>query len=288
VTAAVSVQTSLRDLLPSAPGASARPLLIAGPCAIESRQQVVSTASGLQTAAHAAGFDFIFKASFDKANRSSVSAWRGPGLVAGLELLSELRDELELPVVCDIHEPGQAEAAARHVDALQIPAFLCRQTDLLLAAAATGLPINLKKGQFLAPWHIHGAVEKLQSGGAKQILLTERGTSFGHGDLVVDFRGLNDLRATGCPTLFDASHSAQQPGAHGDRSGGNRDWSPLLARAAAAAGFDGLYLEVHPSPAEALSDRDTQWPLSDIAALLEHFKVPWQACRDLPNFRRLP
>jgi len=201
---------------------------------------------------------------------------------AGLDLLSSLRAELNLSVVCDIHEPAQAEAAARHVDMLQIPAFLCRQTDLLLAAAATGKPVNLKKGQFLAPWHVGSAVEKLRSGGASDVLLTERGTSFGHGDLVVDFRGLGDLQETGCATLFDASHSAAKPGAHGDRSGGNRAWSPVLARAAAAAGFDGLYLEVHPRPHEALSDRDTQWPLADIAPLLQHFSRPWLACRELP------
>jgi len=249
---------------------------------MESREQLVSTAQVLQDTAAKAGFDFIFKASFDKANRSSLDSWRGPGMQAGLELLAELRAELGLTVLCDIHEPDQAATVAGCVDILQVPAFLCRQTDLLLSAAATGRPVNLKKGQFLAPWQVQGAVDKLRRGGATTVLLTERGTSFGHGDLVVDFRGLLELQATGCPTLFDASHSAQQPGAHGDRSGGERRWSPLLARAAAASGFDGLYLEVHPCPQEALSDPDTQWPLNEVGTLLEHFKAPWRACRDLP------
>ncbi len=249
---------------------------------MESREQLVSTAQALKNSAEKAGFDFIFKASFDKANRSSVDSWRGPGMEEGLKLLAELRAELGLTVLCDIHEPNQAAIVAGCVDILQVPAFLCRQTDLLLSAAATGRPVNLKKGQFLAPWQVRGAVDKLHRGGATTVLLTERGTSFGHGDLVVDFRGLLELQATGCPTLFDASHSAQQPGAHGDRSGGHRHWSPLLARAAAAAGFDGLYLEVHPCPEEALSDRDTQWPLHDVDTLLEHFRTPWWACRDLP------
>jgi 2-dehydro-3-deoxyphosphooctonate aldolase (KDO 8-P synthase) len=257
-------------------------MLIAGPCAIESRDQLFETAEVLRDVAESAGFDFIFKASFDKANRSSVSAWRGPGIEAGLKLLGELRSSLELRTLCDIHDASQAALAAKFVDVLQIPAFLCRQTDLLLAAAATGKPVNLKKGQFLAPWQVEPAVEKLRSGGASQVLLTERGTTFGHGDLVVDFRGLSELRTTGCPCIFDASHSAQQPGIHGDRSGGNRGWTPLLARAAAAAGFDGLYLEVHPSPDNALSDRDTQWPLGEVAPLLEHFKAPFESCRDLP------
>jgi 2-dehydro-3-deoxyphosphooctonate aldolase (KDO 8-P synthase) len=283
VSANQAVRDSPKLLLPPGPGRGARPLLVAGPCAIENPEQLYSTAAGLRDAAREANFDFIFKASFDKANRSSGTAWRGPGIKAGLDLLAAVRDDLDLHVVCDIHEPGQAEAAARHVDMLQIPAFLCRQTDLLLAAAATGKPINLKKGQFLAPWHVGAAVEKLRSGGANDVLLTERGTSFGHGDLVVDFRGLGDLQSTGCATLFDASHSAAKPGAHGDRSGGNRAWSPVLARAAAAAGFDGLYLEVHPHPQEALSDPDTQWPLAHIAPLLQHFSRPWLACRDLPT-----
>jgi len=260
-------------------------MLFAGPCVIESRNQLFETAQVLRDVAEAAGFTFVFKASFDKANRSSISAWRGPGIEAGLELLGDLRASLDIRTLCDIHEPTQAALAADVVDVLQIPAFLCRQTDLLLAAAATGKPVNLKKGQFMAPWQVGPAVEKLRSKGSSEILLTERGTTFGHGDLIVDFRGLSELRNTDCPCLFDASHSAQQPGIHGDRSGGKRRWTPILARAAAAAGFDGLYLEVHPDPDSALSDRDTQWPLSAVAPLLEHFKAPFDSCRDLP---RLP
>ena len=268
---------------PTAFGSDSRPLLIAGPCAIENRSELFQTAEVLRDVAKQAGFDFIFKASFDKANRSSLSAWRGPGLVDGLSLLQELRSSLGIRTLCDIHEPSQAAVAAEAVDLLQIPAFLCRQTDLLLAAAATGRPINLKKGPFLAPGQVAPAVEKLRQGGAAEVFLTERGTTFGHGDLVVDFRGLAQLQDTGCPCIFDASHSAQQPGAHGERSGGNRRWIPILTRAAAAAGFDGLYLEVHPNPEDALSDRDTQWPLQAVAPLLEHFRRPFEVCRDLPS-----
>ena len=270
-------------LSPSKPAEGRRPLLVAGPCAIEDPEQLLSTARALRDAAQTTGFEFVFKASFDKANRSALSAWRGPGISEGLAMLHEVRSSLNIRVLCDIHEPDQAQTAAATVDILQIPAFLCRQTDLLLAAGATGKPVNLKKGQFLAPWQISSAVKKLRSGGASQVLLTERGTSFGHGDLVVDFRGLRALRDTGCPCLFDASHSAQQPGAHGDRSGGDRRWTPILARAAAAAGFDGLYLEVHPDPDQALSDRDTQWPLDAVAPLLEHFRRPFESRLDLPH-----
>jgi len=269
-------------LSPSQLAEGSRPLLVAGPCAIEDPEQLLATAKVLRDAAQTSGFEFVFKASFDKANRSALSAWRGPGIAEGLEMLREVRSSLNLRVLCDIHEPDQAPAAADAVDILQIPAFLCRQTDLLLAAGATGKPVNLKKGQFMAPWQVASAVEKLRSGGASQVLLTERGTSFGHGDLVVDFRGLGELRRTKSPCLFDASHSAQQPGAHGNRSGGDRRWTPILARAAAAAGFDGLYLEVHPNPDQALSDRDTQWPLDAVAPLLEHFRRPFESRRDLP------
>ncbi len=269
-------------LNPAQPADGSRPLLVAGPCAIETPEQLLRTAEALRDAAQMSGFEFIFKASFDKANRSALSAWRGPGIAEGLAMLREVRSSLGIRVLCDIHEPDQAEVAASVVDLLQIPAFLCRQTDLLLAAGATGKPVNLKKGQFLAPRQIGSAVEKLRSGGASQVLLTERGTSFGHGDLVVDFRGLSELQRTNCPCLFDASHSAQQPGAHGNRSGGDRRWTPILTRAAAAAGFDGLYLEVHPNPDEALSDRDTQWPLDAVAPLLEHFRLPFENRRHLP------
>lgn len=212
---------------------------------------------------------FVFKASVDKANRTSGDSWRGPGWERGLDWLARLGADLGVPVITDVHEADQAASAARAVDALQIPAFLCRQTDLLRAAAATGLPVNLKKGQFLAPWQVGPAAEKLD--GAPEIWLTERGTSFGHGDLVVDFRSVVALRATGRPLLFDASHAAQTPGGAGSASSGDRRWIPVLARAAGAAGYDGLYLEVHPDPPSARSDRDTQWPLADLARLLDAF-----------------
>tara|TARA_Y100001968_G_scaffold327273_2_gene371965 strand:- start:1135 stop:1920 length:786 start_codon:yes stop_codon:yes gene_type:complete len=250
---------------------------------MEDQESLYKIASSLQLAAQAADFEFVFKASFDKANRSSLQAFRGPGIDAGLKQLSELSQRLELALLCDIHEAHQAAPAAEVVDVLQIPAFLCRQTDLLVAAGATGKPVNLKKGQFLAPWQLAAAVAKIRSGGSTKVITTERGTSFGHGDLVVDFRGLEELQNTGCPTLFDASHSAQQPGAHGDRSGGQRRWTPILARAAAAAGFDGLYLEVHPEPDRAHSDRDTQWPLHLVEPLLMQFRRHFEVQRQLPS-----
>ena len=211
---------------------------------------------------------FIFKASFDKANRTSGGSYRGPGLTQGLEWLRDVRTTAAVPVLTDVHTAAQCGEVAGGVDVLQIPAFLSRQTDLLVAAGATGLPVNLKKGQFLAPWQVAPAVEKIQ--GAQEVWITERGTSFGHGDLVVDFRSTPTLAAAG-RILFDASHSAQTPGGAGSRSGGDRAWIPILARAAAAAGYDGLYLEVHPDPAQAQSDRDTQWPLADVGLLLDSF-----------------
>jgi len=217
----------------------------------------------------ARGVAFVFKASFDKANRTAGSSYRGPGLERGLDWLAGVQSALDVPLLTDVHLPDQCALAADVVDVLQIPAFLCRQTDLLAAAAHTGAVVNLKKGQFLAPWQVGPAVDKLV--GASQVWVTERGTSFGHGDLVVDFRGTLALKETGCPLLFDASHSAQTPGGAGDRSGGDRRWIPILARAAAGAGYDGLYLEVHPNPSEALSDRDTQWPLGELAPLLDSF-----------------
>jgi len=248
-----------------------RPLLVAGPCALESRDLALRVAEGLVAAAERHGLDLVFKGSFDKANRTSGRSYRGPGIGAGLRILADVRSAFGLRVLTDVHEPAQAAEAAHVVDVLQIPAFLCRQTDLLAAAAATGRPVNLKKGQFLAPWQVRPALEKLGDAGATEVWLTERGTSFGHGDLVVDMRGLAAMRAVGCPVLIDASHAAQKPGGHGDRSGGDRSAVPLLARAAAAAGVDGLYLEVHPEPSGALSDPDTQWPLDDLDAVLGPF-----------------
>ena len=245
-----------------------QPLLVAGPCALEDPDDALLIADTLATEAARRHLPFVFKASFDKANRTSGGSYRGPGLDAGLEILARVRSSVGVPLLTDIHTAAQASAAAEVVDVLQIPAFLCRQTDLLAAAGATGRVVNLKKGQFLAPWQVGPALEKLD--GAADRWITERGTSFGHGDLVVDFRSLSALAEHGRP-IFDASHAAQTPGGRGTASGGDRSVIPTLVGAAAGAGYDGLYLEVHPDPARALSDPDTQWPLDAIGPLLDRF-----------------
>ncbi len=211
----------------------------------------------------------IFKASFDKANRTSVASYRGPGLGTGLEVLRAVKEEVGIPVLTDIHEPAQAEPAARVCDVLQIPAFLCRQTDLLLAAGRSGAAVNIKKGQFLSPWEMKHAVEKVRSTGNERVFLTERGSSFGYQNLVVDMRSFAVLREFGCPVVFDATHSLQLPGSGGSTSGGQRQFGEVLARAAVAAGVDGLFLEVHDRPTAALSDAATQWPLDRLEPLLE-------------------
>lgn len=234
--------------------ASERLLVLAGPCVVESPEFTLRMAGIVKEICDARDVDLVFKASYDKANRSSVASVRGPGMDEGLAILATVRAELGLPVVTDIHESHQAAAAAAVCDVLQIPAFLCRQTDLLLAAAATGKTVNVKKGQFLSPPEMGNVVRKLEEGGAERILLTERGTSFGYNDLVVDFRGLPQLRALGHPVVFDATHSVQQPGGLGTSSGGQRQYVPYLARAAAAVGIDGLFVEVHENPDAAPSD----------------------------------
>jgi 2-dehydro-3-deoxyphosphooctonate aldolase (KDO 8-P synthase) len=243
--------------------------LIAGPCVIENARHPVRLAARLKEIAHGLGLPFIFKASYDKANRSSLRSFRGPGLESGLEILAEVRATCGIPVLTDIHEPRQAEAAARAVDVLQIPAFLCRQTDLLLAAARTGKVVNLKKGQFLAPADMRTAVEKVSSTGNRRLLLTERGASFGYNNLVVDMRSFPILRALGFPVVFDATHSVQRPGGLGDRSGGDAQFIETLARAALAAGIDGLFLEVHDRPEHALSDGPNSLRLSRLEGLLK-------------------
>ena len=227
------------------------------------------------------GLSVCFKASFDKANRARARAARGPGLDAGLMALARVKHEFGLPVLTDIHETGQAAAAAQVVDALQIPAFLCRQTDLLVAAGATGLPVNVKKGQWLAPEAMAGAVEKLRAGGGRDIAVTERGTAFGYADLIVDMRSFARLRAaTGVPVVFDATHSVQQPGqGSGGASGGNREHVPALLAAAAAAGADGFFLETHPAPERAPSDAATQWPLAGLEELVRRTLEVWHAAR---------
>jgi len=242
--------------------------LIAGPCVIESEELVIEAAHTLAAMAERLGVGLVFKSSFDKANRSSIRSFRGVGLDEGLRILARVKRETGLPVLTDVHDPAQCAAVGEVADVLQIPAFLCRQTDLLLAAAATGRTVNVKKGQFLAPWDTENIVEKLREAGCSKVLLTERGASFGYNTLVVDFGGLPVMRAF-APVVFDATHSAQLPGAAGATTGGRRDAIPVLARAAAGAGVDAFFFEVHDRPDEALSDATTQFPLDRFPALLD-------------------
>ena len=249
---------------------SSHPLtLIAGPCVIESRQLVLEVAESVAEICRRLGVQYVFKASFDKANRTSASSFRGLGIDKGLAVLQAVKDQLHLPVLTDIHESYQAAIAAEVVDVLQIPAFLCRQTDILLAAAETGKAINVKKGQFLAPAEMSQVVKKLRAAGVKNLLLTERGNSFGYNTLVVDFRSLPQLQDLGCPVIFDATHSVQQPGGQGETSGGQREYVAPLARAAVAVGVDGLFMEIHPRPDEALSDGPNMLPLHRLEPLLK-------------------
>ena len=243
--------------------------LMAGPCVIESRAHCVGIAKKLAALAGRLGVPLVFKASFDKANRSSIDAYRGPGIEEGLDILAEARERSGLPVLTDIHEPWQADlAAAAGIDVLQIPAFLCRQTDLLVAAGATGLVVNVKKMQGMAPEAMEQVVRKIESTGNRRIVLTERGESFGYGNLVADMRNLMVLRSLGCPVVFDATHSVQRPGALGSGSGGDSKWAPALARAAVATGAcDGIFLETHERPAQALSDAANCIPLSSVGPL---------------------
>ena len=243
-------------------------LLIAGPCVIESQRQCMGLASRLKAVAAEAELPFVFKASFDKANRSSAKSFRGPGLERGLAILAAVKAKHGVAILTDIHEIAQAEPVAAVADVLQIPAFLCRQTDLIQAAAATGRAVNIKKGQFLAPEDLRGAVGKATAAGGRKLLLTERGTSFGYHNLVVDMRSLAVLRALGWPVVFDATHSVQLPGAGGTHSGGQREFVPVLARAAAAAGIDGLFLEVALDPAKAKSDAANSLPIDALRPLL--------------------
>lgn len=242
--------------------------LIAGPCMAESRDLCFSIAEQLVEIANHNDISFLFKASFDKANRSSVSSYRGPGIELGLQWLKEIADTFSVPVVTDIHETAQAAIAAEVVDCIQIPAFLCRQTDLLIAAGETGKPINIKKGQFMSAEDMQNTVDKIRSTGNEDILLTERGTFFGYNRLVNDFRSI-PLMQEYAPVVFDATHSVQQPGGLGNASGGRREFVPVLARAAAAAGCDAFFLETHPSPDEAMSDAASQIPLDEVDQLIK-------------------
>ena len=245
-----------------------RLFLIAGPCVIESEAHARRMAEAIQRIAADLGVPYIFKASYDKANRTSVKSFRGPGLVEGTRILGRLAKDTGLPVLTDVHEPGHCEVAAETVDVLQIPAFLCRQTELLVAAGKTGRAVNIKKGQFVAPWDMRHGLEKVRSTGNERVFLTERGTSFGYNTLVVDFRGLKTMREM-APVVFDGTHSVQQPSAANGVSGGQPEFIPLLARAAVAAGIDGLFLEVHDDPANAKSDGANALDLKLLRGLLE-------------------
>jgi 2-dehydro-3-deoxyphosphooctonate aldolase (KDO 8-P synthase) len=242
--------------------------LIAGPCALESRAHALETASALKEMSQKLGIGLVYKTSFDKANRTSTKSARGLGLEAALPIFAEIREKLALPVLTDVHEAAQCAYAAKAVDILQIPAFLCRQTDLLVAAAKTGRPVNVKKGQFLAPWDMANVVAKITGAGNRNVLLTERGVSFGYNTLVSDFRALPILKRTGAPVIFDATHSVQQPGGLGRASGGEREFVPVLTRAAAAIGVAGIFIETHEDPDRAPSDGPNMIPLKDLPALV--------------------
>ena len=243
--------------------------LIAGPCVIESERMALETAEALCAVAARLGIGFIYKSSFDKANRTSETSFRGPGLSEGLRILERVRDETGAPVLTDVHEDTPVDEVACVVDVLQTPAFLCRQTDFIRRVAAAGRPVNIKKGQFLAPWDMAHVVEKARSAGNERILVCERGVSFGYNYLVSDMRSLAVLRETGCPVVFDATHSVQTPGGMGAASGGQREFVPVLARAAVGAGVSGLFMETHPDPDRALSDGPNAVPLDEMAPLLE-------------------
>lgn len=244
-------------------------LLIGGPCALESEELARRVAGTLQEICARLGISYVFKASFDKANRTSLEAYRGPGLQEGLAILARIRSDLGVPVISDIHDITQVSAAAEVLDILQIPAFLCRQTDLLTAAARTGKPVNVKKGQFVSPWDMQNVVNKLRGAGGKKIMLVERGASFGYNNLVVDMRSLPVMRSLGCPVVYDATHSVQLPGGAGGSSGGQREFILPLARAAVAVGIDGLFMEIHPEPEKALCDGPNSIPLDEIESILK-------------------
>ena len=256
-----------------------RLVLIAGPCVIESEQLCLSVASALKQTCERLGVCYVFKASYDKANRTSAQSFRGPGLEKGLAVLAKVRADMAIPILTDVHTEAQAERAAEVADILQIPAFLCRQTDLIRAAVRTGKIVNLKKGQFLSPAEMGQVVGKAQSAGGKKLLLTERGTTFGYHNLVADMRSIPIMGRFGFPVIFDATHSVQLPGGGGDRSGGERELAPVLARCALAAGASGIFIETHPKPAQALSDGPNMVPLAEMPELLQSLLRVWSAVR---------
>jgi 2-dehydro-3-deoxyphosphooctonate aldolase (KDO 8-P synthase) len=246
--------------------------LIAGPCVVESEGLVLDVAGRLKEITGKLGIPFIFKASYDKANRSSRASFRGPGIDAGLKALSRVREQIGVPVLTDVHEDTPLADVAAVVDVLQTPAFLCRQTNFIVAVSSQGRPVNIKKGQFLSPWEMQNVVDKARSAGNEGVMVCERGFSFGYNNLVTDMRSLAIMRGTGCPVVFDATHSVQLPGGKGDSSGGQREFVPVLARAAIAAGVSGVFMETHPNPAVALSDGPNAWPLDRMAPLLATLK----------------
>ena len=246
--------------------------LIAGPCVIESESLVIEVAGRMRELTRELGIPYVFKASYDKANRSSKGSFRGPGIEEGLRILGEVRRQIGVPVLTDVHEDSPLAEVASVVDVLQTPAFLCRQTNFIVNAAAQGRPVNIKKGQFLSPWEMRNVVDKARSTGNEAIMVCERGFSFGYNNLVADMRSLAVMRDTGCPVVFDATHSVQLPGGQGSASGGQREFVPVLARAAVAAGIAGVFMETHPDPAKALSDGPNAWPLGLMKELLETLK----------------
>jgi len=253
--------------------------LIAGPCVIENEKLCLRVATTLKRVCERLGVVYVFKASFDKANRTSARSFRGPGLEGGLAVLARVKEKVGVPVLTDVHSEAQTAPAAAAADILQIPAFLCRQTDLIAAAVQTGRVVNLKKGQFLSPAEMGQVVEKARAAGGKRLVLTERGTTFGYNNLVADMRAMPILRRFGCPVIFDATHSVQLPGAGGDKSSGQREFAPVLARCAVAAGANGVFIETHPDPDHALSDGPNMIPLSDMPALLARLLKVWNAVR---------
>ncbi len=246
--------------------------LIAGPCVIESEQLALDTAFQLKDITTRLGIPFIYKSSFDKANRSSIDSYRGPGMEEGLRILQKVKDQIGVPILTDVHEDTDIQAVAEVVDVLQTPAFLCRQTNYITRVASAGLPVNIKKGQFLSPWEMKNVSDKAKNTGNESIMVCERGTSFGYNNLVSDMRSLAVMRDTGCPVVFDGTHSVQLPGAQGASSGGQREFIPVLARAAIATGISGLFMETHPDPAKAKSDGPNAWPLAHMEALLKTLK----------------
>ena len=256
--------------------------LIAGPCAIETEQLALDTANELKAITTRLGIPFIYKSSFDKANRSSIDSYRGLGMEEGLRILQKVKDEVGVPVLTDVHEDTDITAVAEVVDVLQTPAFLCRQTNYITRVASAGLPVNIKKGQFLSPWEMKNVSNKAKSTGNEQIMVCERGASFGYNNLVSDMRSLAVMRDTDCPVVFDGTHSVQLPGGHGDSSGGQREFIPVLARAAVAVGISGIFMETHPDPANALSDGPNAWPLHRMEELLGTLKILDEATKAHP------